>query len=125
MTVSAFTSLSLDPPLVLMCIDKQADMHAVLGGTSHLAVNILAASQESLARRFAEECDDRFDGIGYARGLTGCVLLNDVLGYIEGRLVDSYSRGDHTIFVAEVEAAAAYSDRPLLYYRGGYAQLER
>jgi len=126
MTVSAFCSVSLVPPLVLICVDRVASMHDMLRGTSHFAVNILAAHQEPLSRRFSGPDEHkRFDGIGYARGITGPALLDDALAHIECRRVAHHDAGDHTIIVGEVEVATAYSDRPLLYYRGGYAQLER
>ena len=125
MTVSAFCSLSLQPPLVLMCIAHDAAMHAVLDGASHFAINILAAGQEAVARRFAEHLDDRFDGIGYERGATGAAILRGVLAFLECRLTERHTAGDHTIVIGEVIAAEASADRPLLYYRGGYAQLER
>src|SRR5215211_1655668 len=64
-TVSAFSSLSLDPPLVLVCIDKRASVHDLLSEGSHFAVNILAADQELASRRFSSKDDDRFGGIGY------------------------------------------------------------
>lgn len=126
MTVSAFCSVSLAPPLVLVCIDHAASMHEMLLETSHFAVNILAAHQEPLSRRFSGPDEHkRFDGVGYARGLTGVALLDDALAHIECRRVASHSAGDHTVIIGEVETAAAHSHRPLLYYRGGYAQLER
>ena len=87
---------------------------------------ILAAEQEALSRRFATaESARRFDGIGYRRGESGVVLLDDALAHLECRIVASHESGDHTMFVGEVESATARSARPLLYYRGGYAQLER
>jgi flavin reductase (DIM6/NTAB) family NADH-FMN oxidoreductase RutF len=125
MTVSAFSSLSLSPPLVLVCVDHAASMHPVLRDAQYFAVNILAAGQEALSRRFSGREDDRFDGIGFARGKTGAALLDDVLACLECRKVGQHETGDHSVFVGEVEAACARSERPLLYYRGGYAQLER
>jgi flavin reductase (DIM6/NTAB) family NADH-FMN oxidoreductase RutF len=126
MTVSAFCSVSLVPPLVLICVDRVASMHDMLRETSHFAVNILATHQEPLSRRFSGPDEHkRFDGIGYARGVTGTALLDDALAHIECRRVAYHDAGDHTIIVGEVEVATAHSDRPLLYYRGGYAQLER
>jgi flavin reductase (DIM6/NTAB) family NADH-FMN oxidoreductase RutF len=126
MTVSAFTSLSLTPPLVLICVDRAASMHDVIADASHFAVNILSANQEAVSRRFSGiEEHLRFDGIGYTRGQTGAPLLDDVLAHVECRRVDQHPAGDHTIFIGEVEAAMAHPERPLLYYRGGYAQLER
>jgi flavin reductase (DIM6/NTAB) family NADH-FMN oxidoreductase RutF len=126
MTVNAFSSVSLVPPMVLICIDHVASMHDMLLDTPTFAVNILASHQEPLSRRFAGPDEHkRFDGIGYSRGLTGAALLDDALAHIECRRVAHHEAGDHTIIVGAVETATAYSDRPLLYYRGGYAQLER
>jgi flavin reductase (DIM6/NTAB) family NADH-FMN oxidoreductase RutF len=125
LTVSAFASLSLTPPLVLACIDHAASIHPVLLSTSHFAVNVLAADQEPLARRFSTLDGDRFDGVGYTRGQTGVAILDEVLGFLECRKLHSCEGGDHTIFVGEVETAQARAATPLLYYRGGYAQLER
>lgn len=125
MTVSAFCSVSLAPPLVLACVDKTASMYGVLLRTDRIGVSFLAASQEALSRRFADPDFGRFDGIGYARGESGVVLIDESLGHLECRVVDRRDAGDHTIFVAEVERAGARDERPLLYYRGGYALLER
>jgi flavin reductase (DIM6/NTAB) family NADH-FMN oxidoreductase RutF len=126
MTVSAFSSLSLDPPLVLACIDRHASMHDALVGAAWVVVNILSAEQEALSRRFSNlEPDTRFDGVGFSRGSHGGPVLDDVLANLECRLRTTYREGDHTILVLEVSSAAARDARPLLYYRGGYAQLER
>jgi len=125
MTASAFCSLSLDPLLVLICVEKVAELHTVLASATHFAVNILSSSQESISRRFSEEIEERFEGIGYARGITGCAILGGVLGHLECEIVERYPGGDHTIHVGKVIAAAAHKGTPLLYYRGGYAQLER
>jgi flavin reductase ActVB len=125
MTVSAFCSASLVPPLVLACIDRSADMHDVLRKASHFGLSILAEGQEALSRRFAELPAGRFDGIGYSRAESGVVLLDDALGHMECRRLDRYDAGDHAIYVGEVEWASSHTGRPLLYYRGGYAQLER
>jgi flavin reductase (DIM6/NTAB) family NADH-FMN oxidoreductase RutF len=126
MTVSAFCSVSLAPPLILVCVDLAASMHDALLEASHFAVNILSAEQEPLSRRFSGlDESHRFDGVGYAPGITGAALLDDALAHIECRRVQHHRAGDHTIVIGEVEAAAARSARPLLYYRGGYAQLER
>jgi flavin reductase (DIM6/NTAB) family NADH-FMN oxidoreductase RutF len=125
MTVSAFCSLSLAPPLVLISVDHAAAMHPLLTVGREIAINILAAGQEALSRRFAGPDPNRFDGIGYTRGITGAALLDDVQASLECRVVAMHEGGDHTIVVAEVETATARPERPLLYYRGGYAQLER
>ena len=125
LTVSAFSSLSLLPPLVLVCIDHGSSVHPVLSSASHFVVNVLASGQEALSRRFSGSELNRFDGIGYARGVTGAAILDDVLAHLECRVARHFVEGDHTIFVGEVEAAETGSGRPLLYYRGGYATLER
>jgi flavin reductase (DIM6/NTAB) family NADH-FMN oxidoreductase RutF len=125
MTVSAFCSVSLDPPLVLACIGHDASMHGVVRHADRFGVSILAVGQEPLARRFADQRSDRFDGVGYARGKLGVALLDDALAHLECTLVDRRDAGDHTIVVGRVEAATCYQGRPLVYYRGGYTQLEQ
>ena len=126
MTVSAFCSVSLEPPLVQVCVDHAASLYAALVVSKGYGVNILAAEQEALSRRFATaESTRRFDGIGYRRGESGVLLLDDALAHLECRIVAAHDTGDHTMFVGEVESATARSARPLLYDRGGYAQIER
>lgn len=125
MTVSAFTSLSLEPPLVLVCIGHDATMAPVLAATQSFTVNVLAAGQEALSRRFAGAHDDRFTGVGYRMSDLGDPVLDDVLAWLSCRVVERHPAGDHTILIGAVEDSAASDGRPLLYYRGGYAQLER
>lgn len=125
MTVSAFSSLSLNPPLVLICIEHSASMHALLLETSHFAINILSDAQEETARRFAETGAQRFTGVGFTRGDRNLPILNDVLAYVECRRVAVHEGGDHSIIVGETETAIVRDGKPLLYYRGGFAQLER
>ncbi len=125
MTVSAFCSLSLDPPLILFCVDHTASMYESLKTVPGFIVNILSENQEPLARRFSGPDPNRFDGIGFARGVSGVAILDDVLGYLECKRVAVHPGGDHSIYVGEVEVARSKEGRPLLYYRGGYAQLER
>ena len=125
LTVSAFASLSLSPPLVLVCIDQSSSVHPVLRDATHFVVNMLSSGQEALSRRFAGRDPNRFDGVGYQRGSTGVAVLDDVLAYVECRLARQHDEGDHTIFVGEVEAADTGAGRPLVYYRGGYASVER
>jgi flavin reductase (DIM6/NTAB) family NADH-FMN oxidoreductase RutF len=125
MTVSAFCSVSLDPPLVLFCIEHTASMYNAIQQATHFTVNILSEGQEAVARRFAEREGDRFDGLGYRRGDNGSAVLDDVLGYVECKVFARHEAGDHDIIVGAVEVAVADEGKPLLYYRGGYAQLER
>ena len=126
MTASAFSSVSLQPPLIQVCVDRAASMFKALLHGERFGVNVLAAEQEALSRRFAAvESSHRFEGIGYSRGDNGVVLLDDALAHIECRMASRMEAGDHMIFLGEVERANARDARPLLYYRGGYAQLER
>jgi len=123
MTVSSFCSLSLSPPLVLMCIDHSARMYDVLQSASHFAVNVLEGSQEVLARRFSDQDIERFDGVGFHPGLSGAPILDNILAWMECRRADVFPGGDHTIFTGIVEVAGSRAGEPLLYYRGGYTQL--
>jgi flavin reductase (DIM6/NTAB) family NADH-FMN oxidoreductase RutF len=125
MTVSAFCSVSLMPPLVLICIERSASAHEALTTSDEFVVNILSADQEQLARRFAIEGIDRFEGVAYARGQSGIPVLDNIIGVVECRRTTLYAGGDHTIIIGQVEAARTENGKPLLYYRGGYAQLER
>jgi flavin reductase (DIM6/NTAB) family NADH-FMN oxidoreductase RutF len=125
MTVSAFSSLSLNPPLVLVCIANDATMAPVMQLAETFAVNILSDSQEAMSRRFAGKLDDRFSDVDLLRGALGNILLPDVLAAVECRVVARHPAGDHVIVVGEVVSGTAHDARPLLYYRGGYAQLER
>lgn len=125
MTISAFSSVSLHPPLVLICVDHKASIHDVLLDAPAYAINILTADQEALARRFAETGAQRFTGIGFTRGQTGAPLLDDVLATLECRQVARHEAGDHTLIIGETEVAILGEAKPLLYYRGGFALLER
>jgi len=122
-TVSAFSSVSLEPPLVLACIDKRASLHGHLTEGSYFAVNILAEDQQGISRLFASKDEDRFDGARYRWGVSGAPLLDGALACIECRVVHAYPGGDHTIIVGEVESTSIAEHRPLAYYRGGYAHL--
>jgi flavin reductase (DIM6/NTAB) family NADH-FMN oxidoreductase RutF len=124
MTVSAFCSVSLEPPLVLICIEKNASAYEALTNAPQFVVNILSAKQEQIARRFSVVDIDRFEGVGFSRSQNGIAVLDDVLGIIECKQSAQHDAGDHTIIVGEVEAGRAENGTPLLYYRGGYAQLE-
>ncbi|HUQ46998.1 MAG TPA: flavin reductase family protein [Gemmatimonadaceae bacterium] len=125
MTVSSFCSVSLEPPLVLICVEHSGSVYQPMADAETFTVNILSEGQEALARRFAGPDPDRFEGLGFSRGGNGNAIFSEVLGYIQCKVVARHPTGDHDILVAEVEEAMAEEGRPLLYYRGGYAQLER
>lgn len=124
-TVSAFSSVSLVPPLVMICIERTASAHEPLTTAPGFVVNVLSAEQEQVARRFSIVDIDRFEGVGYSRAPSGIAVLDDVVAVIECRRTTLYDGGDHTIVVGRVEGARAENHKPLLYYRGGYSQLER
>jgi len=125
MTVSAFSSLSLQPPLVLVCIDLAASVWPAFERAEVFAINILASGQEALSRRFASREGDRFEGVGFTRGATAVALLDDTLASVECRILSRTMHGDHAILVGSVEAGLTRDLQPLLYYRGGYASLTR
>lgn len=128
MTVSAFCSLSLEPPMVLCCVDQSATMFELLRTHPGVGISILSTAQEAYSRRFADpdaERSERFDAIAYQRGENGVVLLDGALAHLECRIVQHHDAGDHMVLIAEVERAEPLDGRPLLYFRGGYAQLER
>ena len=122
-TVSAFSSVSLNPPLILVCIDKQSSTHDHFIVGRHFAVNILGDDQELQSRRFASREVDKFSGVGYSDGVTGSPLLDGALASLECRVTHAHEGGDHTIIVGEVEATRLQESKPLLYFRGGYTRL--
>lgn len=122
MTANSFASVSLDPPLVSVAVDHAASAHAALVAAPRWTVNILEANQEALSRRFAATGSDRFDGVGWRRGPEDALLLDGVLVHLVCTRHDTVEAGDHTILIGRVIAGdAAEHGRPLLYYRGGYA----
>jgi flavin reductase (DIM6/NTAB) family NADH-FMN oxidoreductase RutF len=121
MTANSLASVSLHPPLISVCVDRQAEMHDAILQSREFAINILSSPQEALARRFADQHEDRFDGIGYRLSPEGLLLLDGALAHIECVRLAEYPGGDHLIVVARVVGGATADGRPLLYYRGGYA----
>jgi len=123
MTASSVASVSLEPPLLLVAVDRQNDMHDALLAAADFAINILAADQEALARRFAAVEANRFDGVGYREGRRGVPLIDGALAHIECAKQAAVPSGDHTVFFGLVTGGEVSERRPLLYYRGGYASL--
>ena len=123
-TVSSFCSLSLQPPLVLVGIDRSATIHDLIVESGVFAVNVLAEHAEATSRHFARRILDKFSGISYSLGQLGVPLLDDALTRLECRLVERYPGGDHSIFIGEVVATSTqpYS-QPLLYFRSKYERL--
>ena len=123
LTVSAFCSLSLDPPLILVCVDHKSQTYPALREGGRFAVNMLGTQHQALSQRFASTRLDKFDGIGFHLSPLGLPLIDDALATLECVVVSSHVEGDHTIFVGRVERAGAGAGEPLLYYRGQYQRL--
>lgn len=123
LTANAFTSVSLEPPLLLISVDKKAESYSSFEESKVFTVNILSDSQESLSRRFAVSGGNKFDGVGYRGGANGAAILNDALAFIECRLYATFDGGDHTLYLGEVQEAETREGKPLLFYRGGYRAL--
>jgi flavin reductase (DIM6/NTAB) family NADH-FMN oxidoreductase RutF len=121
LTVSSFCSLSLEPPLILVCIGQDIQSHDLLKQTESFAVNILAEDGEWLSRHFASRIDNKFEAVPYHFSHTNAPLLDTALASMECQMYASYPGGDHTIFVGQVVASNVRNDvGPLLYYRSGY-----
>lgn len=123
MTVSSFTSVSLKPPLILICVDKMVNSHQAIIDSGRFAVNILERKQEHLSRRFATHEDNKFVGVAWHIGQFGLPVLEGVLTVIECEVSDTVPGGDHTIFIGKVMDAEIDQGSPLLYYRRGYHEL--
>jgi 3-hydroxy-9,10-secoandrosta-1,3,5(10)-triene-9,17-dione monooxygenase reductase component len=122
MTVSAFTEVSLDPPLVLVCADKQSNTNPVIAAGKVFAVNILAEDQWALSNKFASKKHEaeRFDDLVYETGETGAPLLSHCVANLDCRVVAAHDHGDHIVYVGEVVGLRQTSAEPLLYHAGAY-----
>jgi flavin reductase (DIM6/NTAB) family NADH-FMN oxidoreductase RutF len=123
LTASAFCSVSLEPPLILVCVDHKSQSYPALCERGQFAVNVLRADQEAISRRFASTSLTKFDGVPYRLGALGVPLLDEALAQLECVVVSAHVEGDHTIFVGRVEQTRVTDGQPLLYYRGQYARL--
>ncbi|HEY3056547.1 MAG TPA: flavin reductase family protein [Thermoanaerobaculia bacterium] len=123
LTVASFASLSLHPPLVLICVEKAVKSHDALLASKKFGVSILGADQMEISGRFASKSDDKFSGIVTGRGELGVPLIAGALCTIECRLRDHLPGGDHSIFVGEVVDVQVGDGPPLVYFRSGYRQI--
>src|SRR5437667_4103719 len=121
--VSAFCSVSLDPPQILVCVDHKSQSYPALRDGGHFAVNFLGDGHEDISRRFATTRLDKFDGVAHRLSGHGVPLLDGALAQLECRVVSRHVEGDHTILVGLVEDARNGAGEPLLYYRGQYRRL--
>jgi flavin reductase (DIM6/NTAB) family NADH-FMN oxidoreductase RutF len=123
LTANAVCSLSLSPPLLLICVDKGAESYPAFERSRTFVVNILAESQQEISRRFAVSGGEKFTGVPYRTGSTGAPILENSLAYVECRVVAAHDGGDHTIYIGEVESCDAVGGTPLLFFRGRYHHL--
>jgi flavin reductase (DIM6/NTAB) family NADH-FMN oxidoreductase RutF len=123
MTASAVCSLSLEPPMLLVCVDRAAGIHDALVRSPFFAVNVLAREQEQLAVRFARRDLDHFDGIDWDVGPAGLAVLRGSLAQLECRRAEVFPAGDHAIVTGVVEWAQTRDRAPLCYFRARYTGL--
>jgi flavin reductase (DIM6/NTAB) family NADH-FMN oxidoreductase RutF len=117
-TVSAVSSVSLEPPLLLVCLNRTSRTGGVVDRTGRFAVNILGVGQGGLAQRFATDRDDKFEGVEFEIGMLGGPLLRDALAHIECSVRETATGGTHTVYFGEVQRAERFEGEPILYYRG-------
>lgn len=120
MTANSFSSVSLDPPLVLWSLSRNAPSVADFTGASHFAINVLAAHQHHLSRRFATPLPDKFGGVDCCEGTAGVPLLDGAIARFVCRNVRQYDGGDHLIFIGEVERYERFDGEPLVFHAGRY-----
>ncbi len=123
-TASSVASLSLTPPMMLVCLNKESTTGQAVRRSGVYAVNVLSQGQAQLARTFAAKGGDKFGGVSYWPGQLGVPLLAGALAHIECRVTEQVSGGTHTVFLGEVESAAAEEGNPLAYYRGDFGRFE-
>jgi flavin reductase (DIM6/NTAB) family NADH-FMN oxidoreductase RutF len=125
MTVSAFSEVSLDPPLFLVCADKSSITNELIAESGVFSVSILARGQEDLSNRFASKREEhrRFEGLDCTDGATGCPRVPGALAWIDCSVTRAVDAGDHVIYLARAEDAAAVDGEPLLYFRQAYGGL--
>jgi flavin reductase (DIM6/NTAB) family NADH-FMN oxidoreductase RutF len=124
LTANAICSLSLEPLLMLVCLESSSRTLAAVRDSGRLAVNVLSQSQQALASRFASKAPEgkKFEGVGY-RELDGIPILDGVVAWLIGSVQDLLPGGDHQIGVAAVESVGSPGGDPLVYYRSGYHSL--
>jgi flavin reductase (DIM6/NTAB) family NADH-FMN oxidoreductase RutF len=125
LTANSFTSLSLDPPMVLFCLDRNIQSFEAFHDNRHFAVNILSAGQKDMSSRFAQSGAEKWSGVEFETWETGCPILDGCLANLECDIESIHEGGDHVIIIGEVKRIACAEDgsAPLIYFRGGYAGL--
>lgn len=125
LTATAFTSVSLNPPLCLVCIDKKTASHDPIESSGVFAVNFLSDQQEEVSNTFASRRDDKFDNVKHEAGpSTGCPVFPEALAWLECETKHVYDGGDHNIFVGEIKKTGLNTGQPLLYWNGSYGDIK-
>ncbi len=124
LTVSAFCAVSLDPPLVLVCIDHRSETNRGLRESGVFAVSVLEETQEDVSRRVAAPGSGKLEGYDYVKGALGVPLVPGAVAHVECRVRSFHDEGDHAVWVGEVRAASARPGRPLIHHAGAYCRLE-
>jgi flavin reductase (DIM6/NTAB) family NADH-FMN oxidoreductase RutF len=125
LTCNSFASVSLNPPLVLWSLVLYSSSLSVFQNASHFAVNVLGASQQKLADKFARPTEDKFAGVAWTPGLGNAPLIPDSVASFQCRSINRYYGGDHVIFLGAVEAYSYNRKEPLLFARGSYGRFAR
>lgn len=120
MTANSFTSVSLSPPLILVCIGNHAASYGIFAETDKFAVNILAETQQEVSGLFASRALHKFDGVAWRTEKTGAPILEDTLGYLDCSVHDRVVAGDHLVLIGRVEKFNSSGGRPLGFFAGGY-----
>jgi len=125
MTASDFAGVSLDPPLVMVCADKNSNTLGVIEKGRNMCVNLLAAGQDALSNKFASKKEEwtRFEGLDCASAKTGAPLIPGALASLDCEVVALHDAGDHVIVIGQVEEVVQREGEPLLYYTGSYRSL--
>lgn len=123
-TASAVSSVSVEPPMLLVCVNKSTGTCHAISDTGSFTVNIVNETQKELALQFARANSDKFRGVDFSYGELGNPVLHDTLAYLECRVVEEVTGGTHSIFLGEVQNAHAASGDPLVYYRGKFGQFK-
>jgi flavin reductase (DIM6/NTAB) family NADH-FMN oxidoreductase RutF len=123
-TINSFTSVSLDPPLVLFCVDNTSHLSQTLACCRYYGVNVLNEQQQEYSQWFARRGQHDFDGREWVPGKTGVPLIPGALAQFECRLIQVVEAGDHRVLIGEVVSGEESPGRPLLYFDSGYRRLE-
>ena len=125
MTANSFSSLSLDPPLLLWSVARKSPSFDHFAEASHFAINVLAADQQHLSKQFSTPAEDKFADIGCDEGLGGVPLLPGVIACFECETAHRYEGGDHVIIIGRVERCARFHGEPLVFHAGAYRETVR